>query len=154
MKKPLGNGFTLIEVLLVIAILAILAAVTLIAINPSRQLAGTRDATRTSDVFTIQSALHQYASDNNGIFPAGMTTIPQEICREASLSCIGLVDLSVLVENQKYLVTIPEDPLCDKNGGVCTANGTGYFVSSTEVGGRITISAPGVEVKDGISTTR
>lgn len=148
------NGFTLVEVLLVIAILAILAAVVIIAINPARQLANTRDATRIGDVHSILSAVHQYASDNNGIFPGEITTLPQEICRTVNSTCIDLSDLSVLTNNQVYMVTVPQDPLCDIVEGYCVENGTGYFISMTETGGRVTVSAPGVEVHDEITTTR
>jgi len=65
-QKHTQTGFTLIEVLLVIAIMSILASVVIIAINPARQLADARDAERLSDVYAIMNALHQYAADNDG----------------------------------------------------------------------------------------
>lgn len=153
-KKVLSIGFTLVEVLLVIALLAILAAVVIVAINPAKQLANTRDATRTADVHSILSAIHQYASDNEGIIPESVSTTTQEICRTINTSCVDLSDLSVLTDNQTYLVSMPQDPLCDKEGGVCTENGTGYYISKTTEGGRVTVSAVGAEVLDGIATTR
>ena len=51
--KEKKNGFTLIEVLLVVAIIGILAAIVIIAINPRKQLGDPNDATRRADVTTI-----------------------------------------------------------------------------------------------------
>ena len=42
-NQGLNKGFTLIEILVVIGIIAILAAVVLIAINPARQFAQARN---------------------------------------------------------------------------------------------------------------
>jgi prepilin-type N-terminal cleavage/methylation domain-containing protein len=146
------GGFTLIEVLLVIAILSILAAIVVIAVNPARQLAQARDAQRQSDVFAILNAVHQYSLDNSGSFPEGITTDDQEICRTGSVSCEGLVDLSVLTDDERYLITVPIDPGCAANPDVCDDNRTDYQIFRTE-GGRITVSAYSSELGE-ISVTR
>ncbi len=146
------RGFTLIEVLLVIAILAILAAIVIIAINPAKQFASARDAQRQSDVYSIMNALHQYALDNEGAFPDALTTEELEICRTDSESCTDLYDLSELTDGQIYLVSMPLDPQCPSSSANCAENGTGYFVGLTD-GGRVTVSAYGAEDGD-ISITR
>ncbi len=71
------SGFTLIELLVVIGILAILLAITLIAINPNKHFQDTRNAKRSSDVSAILDAIYEYESSNNGSQPpsvAGVTT--------------------------------------------------------------------------------
>ena len=60
------QGFTLIELLVVIAIIAILAVVVVLTLNPAQMLAQSRDATRLSDMATIQSAINLYNTDQSG----------------------------------------------------------------------------------------
>ena len=54
------KGFTLVELLIVIAIIGVLAGVVLIAINPVEQLAKTRDAGRISTVTQLGHAVQAY----------------------------------------------------------------------------------------------
>jgi len=151
--KPLRlKGFTLIEVLLVIAILAILASIVILAINPNKQFASARDAQRMSDVYSILNAMHQYALDHEGSFPESVTTDEMEICVTDSINCEGLVDLAPLTGNQQYLVSIPLDPQCPYSDANCSEYGTGYFINLTE-NGRVTVTAYGAEDRE-ISVTR
>lgn len=144
------RGFTLIEILLVIGIISILAAIVIIAINPARQFAQSRNAQRWSNVNTILNASHQYAIENNGVLPDTISsTTAKEICRTGATSCTGLTDLSVLTANEKYVVSIPIDPLCSAT--ICDPNGTGYKIIQS-ANGRVTVSAP-LSLTDTATTT-
>ena len=71
-KYKSEKGFTLIELLVVIGILAILLAITLIAINPARQFGQANDTKRRSDINAILNAIGQYAASNSGNLPGSV----------------------------------------------------------------------------------
>lgn len=141
------RGFTLIELLLVIGIIAILAAIVIVAINPTKQLADARNAQRRSDVNAVLNAVYQYVIDNNGTMPAGITDTAREICVTDTDDCDGNgVNLDLLTGS--YLVKLPPDPQAGS-----TATGTNYFILQN-ANGRITVFAPGAEQGASISVTR
>ncbi len=149
------RGFTLIEVLVVIGIIAILAGIVVVAINPARQFAQANNSQRWSNVNAILNAVHQYGVDNRGAFPLGLasTTAATEVCRTgiASTTCTtaGFVDLSMLVPT--YVVSIPSDP----RGGINTTYGSGYRINVTSTtSGRILVSAPQAELTQVVSVER
>ena len=82
LKANNQGGFTLIELLVVIGILAILLAITLIAINPNKHFEDARNAQRQSNVSSILDAIYEYESANNGNEPpsvASVTSAPAEL---------------------------------------------------------------------------
>ena len=60
-----NNAFTLIELLIVISVIAILASVTLVILNPAVLRNRAQDSTRREDLSVIQGALERWYSDNN-----------------------------------------------------------------------------------------
>lgn len=152
-SRKLLTGFTLLEILLVVAAIGILAGIVILAINPAKQLGDTRNAGRKADINTILNAVYQYSIDSNGTLPAGITTTQKEICvgNTATTTCTGaipsLTTLNELIWSEKYLTTLPTDPQAT------TTNGTGYYISKS-ANGRITVRALGAEQGATISVTR
>jgi len=137
------KGFTLLEILLVVAALAILAGIVILALNPSKQLAETRNAQRRVDVNTILNSIYQYNIDNESIptaIPIATTcqaTSTYEICKTGGV-CSGLVSLYDVTLNELYLTEIPIDPTGS------STNGTGYYITKSS-NDRVTVCAPNAE---------
>lgn len=144
------KGFTLLEILLVVAAIAILAGIVIIAVNPGKQLADTRNAQRRVDVNTIVNAIYQYSIDSKGIIPQTIPAVGAavtKICKTGVTGNANCIDLSVLTAGEVYITAIPSDPQ-----GANTVD-TGYSVVKT-ANNRITVSAPFAENSQQISVTK
>ena len=87
-------GFTLVELLIVMAIIAILAGISIFALQGARTSA--RDARRKSDLEAISAAIEVYRADCDE-YPIG-GSLPSPLQR----NCTGTMNT--------YMETIPTDP--------------------------------------------
>lgn len=67
------NGFTLVELLVVISIIGLLASIALVSFTGSQKQA--RDAQRKSDLKQYATSLESFANQNNGLYPAESVTV-------------------------------------------------------------------------------
>jgi len=150
-KKTLPKGFTLIELVVVIGILAILLAIVLIAINPGRQFKQANDTKRRSDVNALLNAIHQYAADNKGDLPSGITVAPAK-----NISNTG-ADICAAI-SPTYISALPVDPSTKKDAITDCAAVGGYdtvYQVVKDANGRVTVSASETEIATpDISVTR
>lgn len=100
-----SRGFTIVELLIVIVVIGILAAITIVAFNGVQQRG--RDAQRKSDVAAITKALELYYIDK-GEYPAGSgsTTINGSWSTTADASWATLQ-----TKLQPYYAKLPVDPV-------------------------------------------
>jgi prepilin-type N-terminal cleavage/methylation domain-containing protein len=126
------KGFTLLEISLVIALLAIIAGILLVSIDPNQRLSQTRNLTRRSDVNNLYNALEYYNLRNRESVST-ITDTYREICDTGSLTlddelpslnyCGDRADLRALVPT--YIESIPKDSRATEVGD------TGYEVAKT-----------------------
>jgi prepilin-type N-terminal cleavage/methylation domain-containing protein len=114
MMNKLKTGFTLVELLVVMAILAILATVSLANFRNSQMKA--RDAQRKSDLHQIANAMEAYTSDHGGYPEADGGKI--QACSTVD-NCLTLATCQwgtfprELCDNNNtvYMKEIPDDPV-------------------------------------------
>ncbi len=145
------KGFTLIELLVVIGILALLLAITLVAINPAKQFSQSNNTKRSSDVNAILNAINQYSVDHKGDISAiGIPSSPSAAMVIGSGPgqlnfCPNIVPT--------YIAEMPVDPQTG-TWVDCTDYNSGYSVIQASGDQRVTVIAPGAELGQIIQVTR
>lgn len=84
-----NKGFTLVELIVALVILAVLGGISLTLLNPKKYIDQTKDAKRAHDLTQIQSALDTYYNDHN-CYPASFDELNSG--------------------QTKYMKDIPKDP--------------------------------------------
>ena len=135
------------EILVVIGIIAILAAIVIIAINPARQFAQSRNTQRESNINTILNAVGQRIADNKGTFPTvtgcdSIATGTPHIIAKGSSAPSGAVDLSCLVPT--YIPSaLPFDPSATSASWKDASDYDTEYTVEVDSLGRFTVCAPG-----------
>jgi len=154
-----NKGFTLIEILVVIGIIAVLATIVLIAINPARQFAQARNSQRTSNVNAILNAYGQNVADNKGsatcpsipvIDPVPANLGSGDGARIANTGGGTTIDMRSCLA-PTYISELPADPTGTIWNGTTYNTGYNIFRNSS---GRITVFAPSAELSEKIVVTR
>lgn len=138
--RAIRRGFTLVELLIVIAIIAILAVVVFVTLDPLSRFRNARDSKRWSDVTAVLEAVKLNQVDNNGSYTATVTgltagqfSVIGTCASGADATCTAqttqaaCVDLAALVTGG-YLPAIPTDP------STGTAANTDYYISRSATG--------------------
>jgi len=115
------RGFTLIELMVVIALIGILASVVLASFTSVR--ARNRDGKRVSDMREIEKALNLYQIEN-GTFP-----IPTDPLNPVTIT--GDDEISTALETEELITGMPTDP---------NHPATSYTYESNSLGSTFTLS--------------
>lgn len=108
------SGFTLIELVVVIAIVSTLAVTALALLNPFAQFQKANDARRKSDLSQIQKALESYYQDK-GVYPISASS-PFQLPVAWGLSW------------QPYMNVLPKDPLSSQHYVYSSSGGQYYYL--------------------------
>jgi len=125
------RGFSLVELLIVIAILLLLAIISVIALND--QQAKARDAKRISDIRQIRTALEFYSSDE-GVYPIRQNPVDlgidgqEKLCSKAEGEFVA-ASVGCKTEST-YISKVPADPLLDRKY-IYISDGKGYSIAFT-----------------------
>jgi len=136
-KNLYKKGFTLVELLVVIAILAVLAVAVVVILNPGELIKQARDSTRISDLAALNSAIALYLSDvatpaigSAGFCTSGATKKTVTLACTASTSTVvtgtGWVTIAFTgISSGSPLARLPLDP---NNGSTnCGSGGEACF---------------------------
>jgi prepilin-type N-terminal cleavage/methylation domain-containing protein len=130
-----SGGFTLVELLIVIAVLGILVTVGIVVLNPVAQLQKSRDAARKATLRDVQNALEQYYTDN-GVYPNPNVYASGTCFSAASWNCWNTNPASSMFgpNASTYIQTMSQDPSFVDQGGACnpgdtTTRGYAYYTA-------------------------
>ena len=119
-SSPIRSGFTIVELLIVIVVIAILAAISIIAYTGIQGRA--KDTQRLQDMSTIVRALEAYKIVN-GRYPSQVGTPDAGGWEITSDGTSATNFLSILKSNQTGITTVPVDPT---NSTVSGTVGSGF----------------------------
>lgn len=135
MKKLFtSRGFTLLELIIVIGVLAILSLLVLMVVNPLEQFRKANDARRKDDLSQIQRGLEQYYQDN-GAYPTGyQANVGGQVVSE--ITNPQLTPIPWGGSWSPYMNVIPNDPSSNRTY-VYVSTGQKYWLyTSLERGGK------------------
>lgn len=145
--RPPLVGFTLVELLIVIAIIAVLAVVVFVTLDPLTRFRDARDSQRWSDVTAMLDAAKLDQVDRDGAYLTAITNMTagsyyvvgtcssgaNTTCTAQPTTQAACADLTGLVSAGK-IPSIPRDP------STGTAANTDYYIMRTATGA-LTIGA-------------
>lgn len=72
------NGFTLLELLIAMAVLVALVTAIIISINPKKRISGANDTRIKNNIGQISTALESYYTLKNGLYPPSLSDLVEE----------------------------------------------------------------------------
>ncbi len=146
-------GFTFFEIILSVAILAILSAAVIMLVNPSSLYAKARNTERVTHVNIILSAIGENMADNRGSFNCAAGALPTSTKRMATGSST-YYDIAPCLA-PAYIPDFPYDrSAAGAHFSSTTDYDSGYSVVRNASSGVITVTAPFAELGVVISSSR
>lgn len=135
--KLVINGFTLVELLIVIALIGVLTVIGFTSYENTQRVA--RDSRRVSDLKTIQNALEAYNSDNSGAYPdsedcnPGAGYLPQGMLKDPDQTNTHSYVVNKCTDTEYCICADMENKNGNASEGNCTyGDGPFYCVSNLQ----------------------
>jgi prepilin-type N-terminal cleavage/methylation domain-containing protein len=147
------RGLTLIEIVIVIALIAVLTGVYFLTANPAGQLASARNSRRTNDLQIIMLAIQQNIADQgNGQFGCSSGAVPTSTKNMGTAT--GSYNIAPCLIPSDGISAMPFDPSATSSYYNSPSDyNTGYSIV-INASGSITLSAPHAELNKTITNTR
>jgi type II secretion system protein G len=129
MKNHHKNGFTIIELIVVISIISLLASIVLVNVNG--YLAKARDARRAADIAQLQKALEMYYADHGQYPISGGAIFPVSSFSNSNDGSWGTLQTLL----QPYMPKLPTDPKQSVGGWPGDGSSYSYAYDSAAYGG-------------------
>ena len=171
MRKINFKGFTLVELLIVIAIIALISTFVFVALDPLKRFQDSRDTKRWSDISELMHAIKVSQVDNGGKYIDALTSPRLNYgdvymitdgditsgcdsgnthCNATVTSSNSCVNLGSLI-SRGYLGKIPVSPNGD---GSWSSSLTGYTLTASSSGAIMITACEAEGTPAGISVTR
>lgn len=134
------HGFTIVELLIVIVVIAILAAITIVAFNGVQQRAA--NSSKKAAVQSISKLISLYRTEHNGEYPSTATTV---YCLTTDSECRTYAGNDVTADNTALLAALRS------YGSIPATSGDATAVNGPN--GGITYMYSSARTLDGVSNT-
>lgn len=139
LKHNSTKAFTLLELLLVIAIVAVMAALIIFNVRPTEILTDTRDTERQVEKESLKKAFNAYITaeslSGGATVVQGLSNGVYDICKQGETNCTSeSINVDDLI-SKGYLSKVPDDPDCTSSTETC------YNIKVTNGGLQVTVLA-------------
>ncbi len=139
------KAFTLIELIIVIAIVGLISAAVFVSVDPAKRIGDTKDAIRVSDVVAIEKAIQKAIAEGKSV-PVTMSALTEDTPYmlviaggvTTSVSNCNTLDLAIsridlAAEFQSYLgsnIPVDDDAVDDDTGYYIKRKSSSFFINS------------------------
>jgi prepilin-type N-terminal cleavage/methylation domain-containing protein len=142
MKKLMSKaikGFTLIELMIVVAIIGILAAIAIPKF--ANLVVKSKESAVKGSLGSVRSAVSIYYSDTEGVFPASAAQISVALCTDGKY-----------LSSLPYMaIPAPANHTQTRNASAAMTDGTGWFYASTD--GHVAVACTHTDTKNSTWST-